>query len=53
MRRLFLSLILIAVSLFYLSADEGMWMLNLLKQQKLDEMQKMGLNLEDYDIYNK
>ncbi len=47
-----MSLILIAVSLFYLSADEGMWMLNLLKQQKLDEMQKMGLNLEDYDIYN-
>ncbi len=33
-------------------ADEGMWMLNLLKQQKLTEMKSMGLELEDYDIYN-
>lgn len=33
-------------------ADEGMWMLNLLKQQKLSDMQEMGLMLEDYDIYN-
>ena len=33
-------------------ADEGMWMINLLKQQKLSEMKKMGLKLEDYDIYN-
>lgn len=32
--------------------DEGMWMLNLLKQQKLSEMKSMGLELEDYDIYN-
>ena len=32
--------------------DEGMWMLNLLKQQKLTEMKSMGLELEDYDIYN-
>ena len=33
-------------------ADEGMWMLNLLKQQKLSEMKSMGFELEDYDIYN-
>ncbi len=38
--------------LFSLSADEGMWMLHLLKQQKLSEMQKLGLQLQDYDIYN-
>ena len=33
-------------------ADEGMWMLHLLKQQKLSEMKAMGLQLNDYDIYN-
>lgn len=37
---------------FFLSADEGMWMLHLLKQQKLSNMQSLGLKLEDYDIYN-
>lgn len=36
----------------YVSADEGMWMLHLLKQQKLGDMQKLGLKLQDYDIYN-
>lgn len=46
--------LLLVVVLFSLMAraDEGMWMLHLLKQQKLSEMQKMGLQLEDYDIYN-
>lgn len=43
---------LFAFILFSLSADEGMWMLHLLKQQKLSEMQKLGLQLQDYDIYN-
>ncbi len=38
--------------LFSVSADEGMWMLHLLKQQKLSEMQKLGLQLQDRDIYN-
>ena len=33
-------------------ADEGMWMLHLLKQQKLAEMQAMGLKLQDTDIYD-
>ena len=33
-------------------ADEGMWMLNLLKQQNLAKMQAMGLKLQDTDIYN-
>lgn len=45
----------LAVALIFslmLSAEEGMWMLHLLKQQKLSEMQSLGLKLEDYDIYN-
>lgn len=45
-------LLTIMISAFMVKADEGMWMLHLLKQQKLSEMQKMGLKLEDYDIYN-
>ena len=34
------------------AADEGMWLLPLLKQQKFPEMQALGLKLQDYDIYN-
>lgn len=33
-------------------ADEGMWLLPLLKQQKYSEMQALGLKLQDYEIYN-
>lgn len=33
-------------------ADEGMWLLPLLKQQKVPEMKAMGLRLEAYDIYS-
>ncbi len=51
MKKSFLSLILIFF-VASLSADEGMWMLHLLKQQKYPEMKKMGLKLKDYDIYN-
>lgn len=41
-------------SLLFLSvfADEGMWLLQLLKQQKYAEMKALGLKLNDYDIYN-
>src|SRR5690554_3533267 len=52
MMKLFLILTATSFSIFQLFADEGMWMINLLKQQKLSEMHKMGLQLEDYDIYN-
>ncbi len=45
---LFLSILLISP----LFADEGMWMIHLLRQQKLAEMQQMGLKLDDVDIYN-
>ncbi len=33
-------------------ADEGMWLLPLVKQQKYAAMQALGLQLRDYDIYN-
>ena len=48
------TLITLLIGLFVsvASADEGMWMLHLLKQQKLAEMQAMGLKLQDVDIYN-
>lgn len=52
MKKILLSLILCGSFIFTTSADEGMWMLHLLKQQKFAEMQKLGLELEDYDIYN-
>lgn len=35
-----------------LLADEGMWLLPLLKQQKFDEMKALGLELEAKDIYS-
>ena len=47
-----LLLLTISLSVLIAKADEGMWMLHLLKQQKLSEMQEMGLKLDDYDIYN-
>ena len=52
MTKLVLCLSLCISFVFTLSADEGMWMLHLLKQQKFSEMRKLGLELEDYDIYN-
>lgn len=51
MKKLLLSL---AAAVFSLpaAADEGMWLLPLLKQQKLAEMQALGLKLQDYDVYS-
>ncbi|MDR1644422.1 MAG: S46 family peptidase [Tannerellaceae bacterium] len=40
------------VSPFCSLADEGMWMLPLLKQQRFAQMQALGLKLQDTDIYN-
>ena len=51
MRKLFL-LLLLVLSLGRIAADEGMWMLHLLKHQKLPEMKAMGLELDDRDIYD-
>ncbi len=40
-------------ALFFIAkADEGMWLLHLLQQQKMTEMKEMGLELEATDIYN-
>jgi len=33
-------------------ADEGMWILSLLKKQNIEQMQKMGLKLSAEDIYD-
>lgn len=52
MKKTVFYLTLSALFVFAASADEGMWMLHLLKQQKFAEMQALGLELEDYDIYN-
>lgn len=49
-KTIFTLLIGLFISVAY--ADEGMWMLHLLKQQKLAEMQAMGLQLDDKDIYD-
>ena len=51
MRKTILTL-LVGLFVSFAYADEGMWMLHLLKQQKLAEMQAMGLMLEDTDIYD-
>lgn len=51
MKKLLLSLAA-AVLALPAAADEGMWLLPLLKQQKFAEMQALGLKLQDYDIYS-
>jgi len=48
----FLLLIITTLLLAPVKADEGMWILPLLKQQKFADMQALGLKLQDYDIYN-
>lgn len=51
MKRLLLSLAAAVLSLPVV-ADEGMWLLPLLKGQKFAEMQALGLKLQDYDVYS-
>lgn len=45
-------LIVTAIISLPVVADEGMWLLPLLKQQKYVDMQRLGLNLEAEDMYN-
>ncbi|SEF59864.1 S46 family peptidase [Parabacteroides chinchillae] len=52
MIRKFIFFIATAVLSLPAMADEGMWLLPLLQQQKLPEMKALGLKLEDYDIYS-
>ncbi|MDR0537621.1 MAG: S46 family peptidase [Tannerellaceae bacterium] len=51
MRNTFLVLSILFLPLT-INADEGMWLLNLLKKQKITDMQALGLQLNDTDIYN-
>ena len=51
MKKLFISVAAVILSLPAI-ADEGMWLLPLMKQQKFPEMQALGLKLDHYDIYN-
>lgn len=51
MKKILLSVLAAALSLPAV-ADEGMWLLPLLQQQKFPEMQVLGLKLQDYDIYS-
>ncbi|MDL2256081.1 S46 family peptidase [Parabacteroides sp. OttesenSCG-928-K15] len=51
MKRFFIFLLTVFITLPAV-ADEGMWLLPLLKQQKYVDMQKLGLQLEAEDIYN-
>ena len=48
----FILCVVATVMSFPMLADEGMWLLPLLKQQRFSEMQKLGLKLQDYDIYS-
>lgn len=51
MKRFLLLLVGVVISL-PIVADEGMWLLPLLKQQKYVDMQALGLQLEAEDLYN-
>lgn len=51
MKKLFLS-VAAAILAFPALADEGMWLLPLLKQQKFAEMQALGLRLSDEEVYS-
>ncbi len=51
MKRFLLSLFIL-LQVLHAVADEGMWILPLLRHQKFPQMQEVGLRLQDYDIYN-
>ncbi|MDR2499319.1 MAG: S46 family peptidase [Tannerellaceae bacterium] len=52
MRTILCTILLLILVPLSLPADEGMWLLPLLRLQKLGEMQAMGLQLQEADIYN-
>ena len=51
MKRL-LIVILTLLTVSMVRADEGMWLLSLLKQQNIEKMQQMGFKLSAEDIYS-
>ena len=53
MRKLFATLLIAVLATPQLMADEGMWLLQLMRQQNLeDQMRKQGLNISVDDIYS-
>lgn len=48
----FLIIVIALFSVMAVRADEGMWLLSKLKQQNIEEMQKMGFKLTAEDIYS-
>ena len=52
MKKKSLLLLLLGLSLFQLSAKEGMWIPVLLEKYNLEEMQEMGFKLTAQDIYD-
>lgn len=52
MRRLFIFLCLVPLLTVPSRADEGMWLINLIRQLNLGDMQAMGLELDAGDIYS-
>ena len=52
MKKLFIVLIAINVFSLHMQADEGMWMLPLLRQLNIDDMEERGLELSAEDIYS-
>lgn len=51
MKKLFI-IVFALLSVSVARADEGMWLLSKLKEQNIDEMQKMGFKLSAEDIYS-
>jgi Peptidase S46. len=51
-KKIILSALLSAAVISPSKADEGMWLLPLLKQQNIEQLKATGLNLEIDDIYN-
>ncbi|MDO5570401.1 MAG: S46 family peptidase [Bacteroidales bacterium] len=52
LKKTLLAVVLSSSVFFPSQADEGMWLLPLLKQQNMEQLKAAGLNLEITDIYN-
>ncbi len=53
MKKLFLTIVLVLYALPQLKADKGMWLLQLMRQQNLeDQMRKLGLQIGVDEIYS-
>lgn len=53
MKKIFATLLMAVLFTPQLMADEGMWLLQLMRQQNLeDQMRKQGLEITADDIYN-